>query len=84
MRIAVGPRDVTNNTVELFRRDTGTKESINGDEIASKTSTILHDMQHVLFNKTKTMREQNTVEVNTYDKFKKALDDGKFVLAHWD
>jgi prolyl-tRNA synthetase len=75
---------VANNTVELFRRDTGTKESINGDEIATNCSTILHDMQKNLFEKTKTMRETNTVKVETYDEFKKALEDGKFVLAHRD
>ncbi len=84
VRIAVWPRDVANNTVELFRRDTSVKQSLSGDSLAENISIILHDMQKDLFAKTKTMREQNTVEVNTYDEFKKALDEGKFVLAHWD
>ncbi len=84
VRIAVWPRDVANNTVELFRRDTGVKQSLAWDNITDTVVSILHDMQKNLFEKTKTMRETNTVKVETYDEFKKALEDGKFVLAHWD
>jgi prolyl-tRNA synthetase len=57
---------------------------MNGDTLAESIGLILHDMQKDLFVKTKNMRESNTVTVETYDEFKKALDDGKFVLAHWD
>jgi prolyl-tRNA synthetase len=84
VRIAVWPRDVTNNTVELFRRDTWVKQSMSGDSLADSISIILHDMQKDLYSKTQTMREKNTVIVDSYNEFKKALEDGKFVLAHWD
>ena len=60
------------------------KQSMSGDSLADSIAIILHDMQKDLFAKTKNMREQNTVKVDTYEEFKKALDDGKFVLAHWD
>jgi len=84
LRIAVGPRDAANGTVEVFRRDTSTKESISIDEIAAYTAMTLQTMQAALLKKNEAMREANTVLVNTYDEFKQALNDGKFVLAHWD
>lgn len=84
VRIAVGPRDVANNTVELFRRDTSEKQAVWGDTLGTTISSILHEMQSNLLHKTETMRTANTVSVDNYDDFKKALDEGKFIMAHWD
>lgn len=84
LRIAVGPRDAANGTVEVFRRDTGTKESITVDQVASYASATLHMIQAALLQKNEAMRIANTLKVENYDDFKTALADGKFVLAHWD
>lgn len=84
VRIAIGARDVAANKAEIFRRDTGEKTSCDREEIANFVVSTLHDMQSSLYAKNKAMREANTVLVDTYEEFQKALDDGKFVLAHWD
>jgi prolyl-tRNA synthetase len=84
LRIVIGKRDMEKWQVELYRRDTQEKQFIKIEDISKEIEKTLHDMQNSLFQKTKTMREANTIEVNTYDEFKKALEDGKFVMAHRD
>jgi prolyl-tRNA synthetase len=84
IRIAVGPKDVASSEVEVFRRDTSTKEKVAIADIWLYVSWTLQDMQSSLLAKTQTMRESNTVSVDTYDDFKKALDENKFVMAHRD
>lgn len=77
-------RDIENGQLEVFRRDTGTKEFVAIDKVAEYVTKILQDMQKNLLEINKKMREDNTVSVDNYDDFKKALDDNKFIMAHWD
>ena len=84
IRLAIGPRDLANNNVELARRDTKTKEVISVNGISSHISTLLEEIQNALFNKAKTYRDANIHQVNSYDEFKAALEKGGFVSAHWD
>lgn len=84
VRIGVGMRDIENGQLEVFRRDTGTKEFVAIDKVAEYVTKILQDMQKNLLEINKKMREDNTVSVDNYDDFKKALDDNKFIMAHWD
>ncbi|HMT26796.1 MAG TPA: His/Gly/Thr/Pro-type tRNA ligase C-terminal domain-containing protein, partial [Candidatus Absconditabacterales bacterium] len=84
LRIAVGPRDMENKVVEVFRRDTSTKELISIDQLADYCEKTLYEIQENLLEKNRAMRLANTVSVNTYDEFKQALEDGKFILAHRD
>lgn len=89
IRIAVWPRDVANGSVELYRRDTGWKEilplsSLWEEGLGAYVINQLRDIQNNLYNRNKTHRQNNTVKVDDYDEFKKALEDGKFVLAHRD
>lgn len=84
VRIAVGMRDVQNGVVEIARRDTGEKALVPIAEAKSYIMTLLQTMQADLLVRNRALRENNTVEVDTYDAFKQALDDGKFVLAHRD
>lgn len=84
VRIGIWARDIENGKLEIYRRDTGTKEFVAVDQVATYVSDALHDMQKNLLTANKKMREDNTVSVDTYDDFKKALDDGKFIMAHWD
>lgn len=84
VRIAVGLRDIAAGTVEMYRRDIGEKSSVKIEDAAAKAIEILHDMQQSLVQKNKAMREQNTVYVDSYEDFKAALDNDKFVMAHWD
>lgn len=75
---------MTNGTVELVRRDNGVKQSVNIVELQKHIDIILPAIQHALFERNETMRLQNTVAVDDYEDFKRALDEGKFVMAHWD
>ncbi len=85
VRIAIGPKDLENNTVEVVRRDTLEKTSIAMESLSNTVKDMLEDIQHNLMNKNKLFREENTHQVSTYDEFKRTLDEkGGFVLAHWD
>jgi len=85
VRIAIGPRDLENNTVEVARRDTLTKEVVSIDNIDEYIANLLDEIQSNLFNRALKFREENTTEVSSYDEFKNVLDTkGGFVLAHWD
>lgn len=85
VRIAVGPRDVENNNVELARRDTREKELISREGLGEKVKNLLDEIQSSLFEKAQKYRDDNTHYVDTYDEFKKIInDEGGFVYAHWD
>ena len=84
VRLALGQRDLENGTVELMRRDTLEKETLPLEGISSKIEEILEDIQDNLFKKALKRREEKTIEVDTYDEFKKRIEDGVFIMAHWD
>ena len=84
IRLAIGMRDIENNTIEVARRDTLEKEIIEIDKIEEKVAILLDQIQDNLFNKAISFRKDNTYIANTYDEFKKLIDKGGFVYAHWD
>lgn len=85
LRIAIGPKDLEKNTVEVARRDTLEKIIIPQQEVLAHITEQLDQMQEALFQKALDFRANNMTEVNDYDEFKKILDQkGGFLLAHWD
>ncbi|MRX48327.1 proline--tRNA ligase [Pedobacter puniceum] len=85
VRLAMGGRDLENNTVELARRDTKTKETVSRDGIADKIELLLEEIQQNIYHKALQFRIENTRKVDSYDDFKKALDETPgFIAAHWD
>lgn len=84
VRIAVGPRDMENGTVEVARRDTMEKEVLQVVDLASKVEHLLQAIQANLYQKALAMRENNTRTVNSYEEFKVAIEEGGFIHAHWD
>lgn len=85
VRIAIGPRDLENGTAEVARRDTKVKESMPLDGIENRITALLEDIQSNLFNKAKAFMEEKSTRVDTYEEFKKVLDEkGGFIYAHWD
>ena len=84
VRIAIGPRDLENGTVEVARRDTKEKSVMQITDLALKVEHLLEQIQSNLYNKALTFRETHTYKADTYDEFKKQLDEGGFVMAHWD
>ncbi|TRX55552.1 proline--tRNA ligase [Fulvivirga sp. M361] len=85
IRLAMGPRDLENNTIEVARRDTGEKQTLDISGIESRINDLLDDIQSNIYQKALNHRDQKTYTVDNYDGFKSVLDEkGGFILAHWD
>jgi prolyl-tRNA synthetase len=85
LRIAIGPRDLENGTVELARRDTKEKQTVNIEGIESVIEDTLELIQENIYTKAKNFRTENTFKVDTYEEFKNQLEKtGGFISAHWD
>jgi prolyl-tRNA synthetase len=85
VRIAVGPRDLENNQVEIARRDTKEKTTVSMDGITETVSQLLLDIQSNLFNRAKKYRDEHITKVDSWDEFVTTLDTkAGFVSAHWD
>lgn len=85
LRMALGPKDLKNNTVELARRDTKEKLTAGIDNIAVVVQKLLIDIQDHLYQRAMDFRKAHTTSVNTYEDFKTVMGQkGGFVLAHWD
>ena len=85
VRIAMGGRDLENNTVEVARRDTLAKQTISQDEVVDFVENLLAEIQENLFAKAIDYRNEHTTEVSNFDEFKDVIENkGGFVLAHWD
>ncbi|MBX2968043.1 MAG: proline--tRNA ligase [Cyclobacteriaceae bacterium] len=85
VRLAIGPRDLENGTVEVARRDTKEKQVMKLEEVVAKIPALLEDIQKNIFQKAKSFRDNLITNVDSFDDFKRVLDEkGGFVLAHWD
>ncbi len=85
VRIAIGGRDLENGTVEVARRDTMEKETLQQADIENKIEHLLEQIQDNLYQKALTMREAKTYTADSYDEFKRILEETPgFVSAHWD
>ncbi len=85
LRIAIGPRDLENRTVELARRDTKDKATYQLEGIGDKITVLLDEIQANIFNMAQERTKTYTTKVDSYDEFKRVLDEkGGFILAHWD
>ncbi|MCH5232442.1 MAG: proline--tRNA ligase, partial [Muribaculaceae bacterium] len=84
VRLAIGARDLENGTVEIMRRDTLEKETVPLEGIVDRIASELEDIQESLFKRALELREKNTRKINSYEEFKKEIENGGFFLAHWD
>lgn len=85
LRIAIGPKDLENGTVELARRDTLTKEIVAFDAIEEKVTGLMSEIQESLFKRALDFRDSHITEVDTFEEFKNILETKTgFVSAHWD
>ncbi|WP_412986263.1 proline--tRNA ligase [Pontimicrobium sp. IMCC45349] len=85
LRIAIGPKDLENGTVELARRDTLTKEVIQIDAIEETVVALMDEIQESLYNRALEYRNEHITEVNSFGEFKNVLESkGGFISAHWD
>lgn len=85
LRIAIGPKDLENGTIEIARRDTLTKEVVPMDNLIAVVENLLADMQKALFQKALDYRDAHITEVENFEEFKSVLETkGGFISAHWD
>jgi len=85
VRLAMGPRDLENGTIEVARRDELTKEVVSLENIDQYVEDLLEEIQKNIFQKAADYRSGHTTKVESYDEFKEVLKTkGGFILAHWD
>ena len=85
LRIAIGPKDLENGTVELARRDTLTKDVVALDALTGVVEGLMTTIQDALYKKAFDFRATHTTKVDTFEEFKTVLEKtGGFILAHWD
>ena len=85
VRIAIGARDLENNTVEIARRDTKEKMSVSLDGLSVRIINLLQEIQQAMYDKAKDFREQHITPVDSWDDFVSTLEKkGGFISAHWD
>ena len=85
IRLAIGSRDLENGTIEVARRDTLEKKSVAMSEVLVTIEQLLEDIQATIFKRAKEHQQTHITEVNSYDEFKKLLEEkGGFFAAHWD
>jgi len=85
VRIALGPRDLEKNTLEIARRDNLKKEIISIENAEQKIQQILKLIQKDILKKAKNFRDENSHDAKDYDQFKTlAKNNSGFIYAHWD
>jgi len=87
LRIAIGPKDLENGTVEVARRDLLEKNVMPlSDDFAQQIVDLLDEIQNSIFERALSYRKKNSHVVDSYEAFKEiiASEDGGFVYAHWD
>lgn len=84
VRLAIGQRDIENGTIEVMRRDTLEKSVAKLENIEKHVADLLEDIQTNIYTKALKQRESMMRKVDTYDEFKKEIEKGGFILAHWD
>ena len=84
LRLALGPKDLANNTIEFARRDTGEKQIFSQENIVENVKNYLENIQQNLYNKALAYRETRTYYADNWDEFVEKIENGNFVWAHWD
>ena len=85
VRLGLGKRDLENNTIEVARRDTKTKEQLPLENLGAQIEKLLEDIQNNLLQRAKDFRSERTTVVDDLDTFKEVLENkGGFISAHWD
>jgi prolyl-tRNA synthetase len=84
VRIAMGPRDLQNGTVEVARRDTLTKETVAIEGLDKYVHDLMGAIQKNIYDKAYAFREANVHKCDDWNEFKEKIKEGGFLLCHWD
>lgn len=84
VRLEIGPKDMEKNQVVLVRRDTREKVFVPMEELESRVTQLLSEIQAALLEKAREMRDQKTFSAATMEELEKILNDTPgFVKAMW-
>ncbi len=84
LRLEIGPRDVKNEKLVVFRRDRGEKETVSRDAFTASVTAQLDTIQNDMLKARKAFREHNTEDISSYEALKARVDAGGFARAYWD
>lgn len=85
VRIAMGPRDLEKNQIEVALRDTGDKNFISLEKSVEHILSLLQEIDENIYQKAKDNKQELTTKVDTWDDFQNVIENkGGFVSAHWD
>ena len=84
VRLAMGPRDLQNGTVEVARRDTLEKITEPLEGLDERIIGLLDDIQRSIYRRAFDFRAANVRKVDTWEEFKEEIEKGGFLLCHWD
>jgi prolyl-tRNA synthetase len=85
VRLVIGARDLAIGKVEVARRDTKEKLTVDIEGVVDYIKNLLDEIQDNLFNRAKAFRDERITRVDTLAEFEKVLEEkGGFISAHWD
>ena len=84
VRLAMGARDLQAGTVEIARRDTLEKETVNIEGVETYVDNLLNDIQKGIYDKAVKFRDDHVEKCDSWEEFKEKIQTGKFLLCHWD
>ncbi len=85
IRIAIGPRDIEQGTVEVARRDTKEKSVYQMIDLDVKIEHLLSQIQENIYTKALNFREEHTYNADSWNEFVDIIENKTgFVYAHWD
>lgn len=84
VRLAIGARDLQNDTVEVHRRDTLEKKTVSLEGIDKYIEDLLVDIQNNIYQKALDFRTTRVEKCDSWEEFKEKITQGKFLLCHWD
>ena len=85
LRLTIGARDLENNVIEVARRDTKEKSSIDLNNVIKTVTELLNEIQTNIYNRAKEFRDAHITNADSWEEFLNILDNKTgFVSAHWD
>jgi prolyl-tRNA synthetase len=84
VRVAVGPKDLENKSLEIARRDTKEKQFVDAEIADRMIVQLLDEIQQNIYQKALNFKNENSFSVDSYEEFKDQIEKGGFVYAHWD
>jgi prolyl-tRNA synthetase len=83
IRIEIGPKDLEKGQVVLVRRDTGQKTPTAMDDVSFQVPGILEEIQESLLKKARERLEAGCRKAESYEEFKRIIEEGGFIYTPW-